>query len=116
MKKLLLIFAIFSAILIFAIFSWQPAYAAFQRIVYSIQISSGLVGYWSFNANNIDWTQSSAEARDVSGVGNHGNITNFGQEAARPGISGQALSFDGSNDYIDIGSGTNLNISGDLTL
>lgn len=66
------------------------------------QLTDGLVGMWSFNGPDINWAQSSAEARDTSGNGNHGDVTNFGQEAAIPGIVGQALSFDGSDDRVTL--------------
>lgn len=74
-------------------------------------MSGGLVGMWSFNGPDMDWSQSSAEARDVSENGNHGNVTNFGSEAVRPGIIGQALRFDGVDDKIV--SAANIPITGD---
>jgi len=64
---------------------------------------SGLVGYWSFNGQDVDWASTTAEVLDRSGEGNNGNVTNFGAEAVRAGISGQALDFDGTNDHITHG-------------
>jgi hypothetical protein len=63
--------------------------------------TNGLVGYWTFDGPDMDWSQSSAEARDVSGQGNHGDVTNFGKEAVRAGKVGQALEFDGVDDYVN---------------
>ena len=62
------------------------------------KITNGLVGLWSFNGQDMDWSQSSAEAIDRSGQNNNGDVVG----GARPisGVSGQALSFDGSNDYM----------------
>ncbi len=65
---------------------------------------SGLVGNWSFNGADMNWASTTAEALDRSGQNNNGNVTNFGQSSAVPGISGQALSFDGANDYVKLGA------------
>ncbi|HDI52337.1 MAG TPA: LamG domain-containing protein, partial [Bacteroidetes bacterium] len=68
--------------------------------------SSGLVGYWSFNGQDMDWSSTTAEALDRSGNANHGDVKN----GATPviGKSGQALSFDGKDDYVDCGSGVSI--------
>ena len=60
-----------------------------------IDISSGLIGYWNFEENNGD------TAYDRSGNGNDGTI--YGANWTT-GISGNALSFDGVDDYVDIGN------------
>jgi len=59
------------------------------------QITNGLVGLWSFNGPDIDGN----EAYDRSGQGNTGTII-----GAVPinGKVGQALSFDGTDDWVDI--------------
>ncbi len=57
---------------------------------------SGLVGEWHFDGN----------AQDSSGNGNHGTISGA---TFVTGISGQALSFDGVNDYVTSGNGSSLN-------
>ncbi|MCP4581985.1 MAG: hypothetical protein GY839_10225 [candidate division Zixibacteria bacterium] len=54
---------------------------------------SGLVAYWSFDDST---------AYDFSGNGHHGSI--YGPTPV-PGKSGTAMSFDGLNDYINIGNG-----------
>jgi len=69
------------------------------------RLTNGLVGLWSFNGPDISGTT----AYDRSGQGNNGTIN-----GATPAIGkvGQALSFDGSNDYISINNSTALdNIS-----
>jgi len=65
------------------------------------KFESGLVGYWSFNGQDVDWSTNTAY--DRSGQSNNGAITNMSTSTdAVPGISGQALDFDGSDDYVDI--------------
>ncbi|PJE64483.1 MAG: hypothetical protein COU90_03515, partial [Candidatus Ryanbacteria bacterium CG10_big_fil_rev_8_21_14_0_10_43_42] len=59
-------------------------------------ITSGLVGHWTFDEG------SGTVAGDSSGLGNTGTLTNGPVWGV--GKVGGALSFDGSNDYIDAGS------------
>src|SRR3989344_4908798 len=71
--------------------------------------SLGLVGYWSFDVG-----KGGAKAVDMSGSGNNGTLTNMNTTAAWVGGKiGNALSFDGSNDLIVLGSPAALdNIGG----
>jgi len=73
--------------------------------------TNGLVGYWSFDGQ---YTTSTDGTKDVSGNGNYGQFKNGVKPIA--GIVGQALSFDGVNDYVDCGTGASLNITGDITM
>jgi parallel beta-helix repeat protein len=57
--------------------------------------SSGLVGYWKFE-EGVD-----TNVRDSSGYGNNGTISGDGDEWVG-GRFGQALEFDGVNDYVTI--------------
>ncbi|MBU1557712.1 LamG domain-containing protein [Patescibacteria group bacterium] len=75
--------------------------------------SSGLVGYWSFDGPDMDWSSTTAEVLDRSGWGNNGDAVNGPFPAI--GNTGQALNFDGNNDYVDLGS-DNLEWSGALTV
>ncbi len=65
----------------------------------------GLVGYWSMD------DATGTAATDFSGSGNTGTLTNM---SATPSVNwvngyrGRALNFDGSNDYVNIPSTTNL--------
>jgi len=61
----------------------------------------GLVGYWSFDGQDMDWASSTAEAIDRSGQGNYGDVVGA---TAVIGKVGQALEFDGSDDYVDVGN------------
>ncbi len=65
-------------------------------------LNSGLVGYWSFNGPDIKNTADAAY--DRSGSYATGTMTNMATSSRSvPGITGQALSFDGSDDYVKIG-------------
>lgn len=68
----------------------------------SDQVTNGLVGYWSLNGSDISGTT----AYDRSGQGNNGTLTNG--PVAAIGKVGQALSFDGVDDYIVSGSSLNM--------
>ncbi|MFC1756462.1 LamG domain-containing protein, partial [Patescibacteria group bacterium] len=68
------------------------------------KLTDGLILYQSFDGNHMDWSQSTAEARDQSGT-NHGNVVG---PIAATGKIGQAIEFDGSNDYVDFGNSFNV--------
>ena len=74
-----------------------------------IGLNSGLVGFWSFDGNSMAGTR----AHDMSGNSNHGTLTNGPVRAA--GKIGQALSFDGVDDYVNAGSGSSVDNLGPLT-
>ncbi len=61
------------------------------------QLTNGLVGEWSFNGADMSGTT----AYDRSGQGNNGTLTNGPTPAI--GQVGQALSFDGTDDYVNVG-------------
>jgi len=64
----------------------------------------GLVLNMTFNGQDINWASTTAEALDRSGQNNNGDATNMSPNtAAVSGISGQALKFDGVDDYVGIG-------------
>jgi hypothetical protein len=64
--------------------------------------TSGLIGYWSFNGPDISWSANTAY--DRSGQGNNGTITNMSTSSSPTiGKVGQALSFDGVNDNVNLG-------------
>ncbi|OHA11522.1 MAG: hypothetical protein A3H71_01300 [Candidatus Sungbacteria bacterium RIFCSPLOWO2_02_FULL_48_13b] len=65
-------------------------------------IRDGLVGHWSFDGADMGTTS----ARDASGNANTGWLINGTQKAI--GRIGQALNFDGSNDYVNAGSAAAL--------
>jgi hypothetical protein len=70
-------------------------------------LESGLVGHWTFDGKDMG-----PNVRDRSGQGNHGNAI-YGASGntsttTTPGRIGQALEFDGTDDYILLGNATNL--------
>ena len=71
---------------------------------------TGLKGYWSFNGQDLSGTT----AYDRSGANNTGTLTN-GPTAAI-GKLGQALSFDGTDDYVNAGSSAILDDLATLTV
>jgi len=63
----------------------------------NLKLTTGLVGMWSFNGPDI----SGATALDRSGQGNNGTISGAVLDS---GKVGQALKFNGTSDYVDLGS------------
>ena len=68
--------------------------------------SSGLMGYWSFDGTAIQGLY--ATTTDLSSNGNNGTITGAVGSA---GAIGQALRFDGIDDYVQMANSTSLNPS-----
>ena len=78
---------------------------------------SGLVGHWTFDGPDMDWGSASAEVQDASGNGNDGDATSMTTNSVVPlGAIGQALQFDGSGDYIDIGTSADFKPTGSLAV
>lgn len=92
MKKLLLILAL--------ILLPQFAYA---------DITTGLVGWWKFDEG------SGTNAADSGSGGNAGTLTNSPTWVSGK-IGNSAISFDGVNDYVDIGNPSALQIIGQISL
>ncbi len=67
-------------------------------------LSQGLVGYWSFNNGN---------ANDESGNGHDGTL--YGATSV-VGKFGNGFSFDGNDDYIDLGDDPDFDITGSITI
>ncbi|KKT15097.1 MAG: LamG domain protein jellyroll fold domain protein [Parcubacteria group bacterium GW2011_GWC1_43_30] len=70
------------------------------------KLTNGLVGMWSFNGPDM----TNATATDVSGNGNNGTLTNGPKKVI--GKIGQALNFNGVNDYVDVVNESNFDFSG----
>ena len=96
MKNFKLKIAFFALILFFSLSKNAHAGFLINRPLY-IGLTDGLVGYWSFNGADMNATQ----ARDTSGNGNHGALTNG--PTRTEGKIGQALNFDGVDDYVNMG-------------
>ncbi len=72
---------------------------SFQSQTHSL-LGSDLVGWWNFNEG------SGTTARDISGYDNHGNIIGATYVEGVPGTGGTALEFNGSSDYVYLGTKT----------
>lgn len=70
-------------------------------------LTSGLVGYWSFNGPDVSWGATDY-AYDRSGQGNNGTIMNMDTASAVAGKAGQALQFDGVDDLLNCGSDSSV--------
>ena len=73
-------------------------------------LREGLVGHWSFDGPDMSQSTNNVWALDRSGNNNNGVLKNMATSTARKaGKSGQALEFDGSNDYVDAGDSSSIN-------
>ena len=84
-----------------------------QTITVNFQLTEtlGLVGLWHFDEGNGTTTV------DSSGNNNNGTLINM--DPATDWVDGKigyALDFDGSNDYVNCGNDTSLNITGNITI
>jgi hypothetical protein len=97
MKYLLVSIAI-----VIALSAWvRPAQASFLvNAPRALGLHNGLVGWWTFDGKDI----SGVQAYDRSGNGNRGILTSGPVQAA--GKLGQALQFDGRDDYVDVSGST----------
>jgi len=72
--------------------------------------TSDLVGYWKFD-NGLG-----NDTYDYSGYGNDGNIIDDEGNQWVTGRFGFALDFDGTNDYVDVGNDSSLDITDAITI
>ncbi|MDO8717127.1 MAG: LamG-like jellyroll fold domain-containing protein, partial [Dehalococcoidales bacterium] len=71
-------------------------------------LTTGLVGYWTFDGKSTNWRASTTT--DLSGNGNEGRMTNMSTTTSPvPGKLGQGLKFDKVDDYVNVGSSASLN-------
>src|SRR3989344_5253607 len=91
------------------LFLWSnEASAAFRisRPPYLLGLTSGLVGHWTFDGPNM-----LTNVRDSSGQGNNGSLIGQAATTTVPGKVGQALQFDGTDDYVNVGTGLNSSLT-----
>ncbi len=80
------------------------------QLNYGHDLSRGLVGAWLFN----DRPGVVGKTYDLSGNGNHGDLE--ADTTSIPGKYGNALDFDGTDDSVDCGTGSSLDVGpGDFT-
>ena len=78
-------------------------------------LTSGLVGYWTFDGQDTNWGANTTD--DVSTNSNIGTMTNMSTTTSPvPGVAGQALNFDGSDDYVDAGNNASLALANSMTI
>jgi len=72
--------------------------------------ASGLVGYWSFDGTGNIVHGQTVGLRDTSGRDNHGTAgnTNAAGMAFAPGRVGNAVSFDGVDDFVNVTGGSTM--------
>jgi hypothetical protein len=69
------------------------------------KLTSGLVGYWTFDGQDMSKGGSNTWAIDRSGQGNNGRLMNTATTSVRvSGKLGQSLKFDGTDDHVSIAS------------
>ena len=73
-------------------------------------VTDGLVGHWTFDGPDL-----LENATDISGQGNTGYLINFTSTTTTSGPLGQALEFDGGDDYVDINGLPNFDKNSDYT-
>ncbi len=89
-------------------YQWSKAGTTINTtITENDDLNNGLTGHWTFDGQDMNWASTTAEVLDRSTYSREGNVTNFTSSQAAIGKIGQALRFDGVNDYID----TNVDIT-----
>ena len=84
------------------------AACALVAVLATAQARGDLIAYWPFDDG------SGSTAIDTTGGGNDGTLVN--SPTWVPGVFGTALSFNGSNQYVDCGNDASLSLTGDLTI
>jgi len=71
-----------------------------ETITTNPTLETGLVGHWTMDGNDVDWSSTTAEIRDRSGQGNHGDAQGgMTTTSVTPGVMGQGMGFDGFTEY-----------------
>lgn len=71
------------------------------------RFTNGLVGHWTMDGPQVNWSNNTVV--DLSGSGYTGTMTNMDKNfSSRPGQMGQALAFDGAEDYLTVGNNLNM--------
>ena len=74
-------------------------------------LREGLVGHWSFDGPDMSQSTNNVWAIDRSGNNNNGVLKNMATSSARKiGKIGQALDFDGVDDYVNVPDATSLDV------
>ena len=80
-------------------------------------LKKGLVGHWSFDGPTVISNANQTYAEDSSGQNNRGQLMNMSTSSARAqGKIGQGLSFDGTDDFVEVPDSTSLQISSNFAI
>jgi hypothetical protein len=75
----------------------------------TMESAGSLVGHWTFDGQDTDWSSTTAEVRDVSGLDNHANAsTTMSNSNAVKGVIGQGVSLNGSDEYLEVADDSTL--------
>src|SRR3989344_9529653 len=103
-RSVICVSSLLLAVLCSMIISPEPARApVLLKLPSGLGLASGLVGYWTMDGKDINWTANTMT--DKSGNGNTGTITNMSTTTSPTiGKIGQGLKFDGVDAHIALSS------------
>lgn len=96
--------------LFFTSFFLLPSSASAATIIPRPENNLGLVGHWTFDGRDM-----TSNVADVSGNSNNGALTGQTATTTVIGKLGQALDFDGNNDYVDVDT-VAADVTGDFSM
>ena len=105
------VFKRFFLVLTLSFFLYAPTFGA---TISRPMSNSGLVGYWNFEEG-----VGSSVALDRSGSGTYGSLINMNTTSSWSNgatTTGQALIFDGTDDYVDTNIDDALDLTGAMTI
>ena len=77
-------------------------------------LTNGLVGYWTFDGGDTDWSTNTMVNRgSVGGTATFGNLSTTTSPV--PGKVGQGLTFDGTSTYVDLGNVASFKPTGNFS-
>jgi len=97
-RQISVVISVLSAVIFLSFAFNVNAGSVINKAPTSLGLITGLVGYWSFDGPDM----AGVTAFDRSGQGNNGTLTNGPVRGA--GRIGQALEFDGVNDFVNTGT------------
>ncbi len=96
--------AVVAVALIFVLLSLLAEAASYinTTVPSNPNLTNGLVGHWTMDGNKVNWA--TGTVIDSSGMGNNGTVVNMATSTSiSAGKIGQALKFDGTNDFVNVG-------------
>lgn len=103
-----------------SLYQWNASRASVKlNVSQSSNLTSGLIGHWTFDGTDTNWTSSSAgTTNDTSGSGNTGTFTNMTQSGnIRSGKIGQGIYLENpDNEYVQAGILPDLSAAGSISV